>query len=307
MAHGRRRVVTLLAFLNFVLLVAGVADQEWLTGGLTIIGESGLQSKAAARALGACAGCVSTAPGSLGDTIRIEFDAGLQKMSQFSTWNYPFSGEAGSRDCVYNLQAWLGNFNAGTTISTAFSYGLNPISYSTFASTQGLLAFAATMQTLIWLVLVAVQYEAPVLGRHKHSLWAVRLASPFVTFFTMVGIIVFSTSSAKTEFCLALDPDGDAIGLPCGFGNGFRVTIAAFVFGFVQIALAWFFMGVDLSARYSFAAGGSSSGGVGSGSSSGLGSSKGGYSYEPASTASFVGSSGGGYQDAEAGGFQSTA
>ncbi len=71
-----------------------------------------------------------------------------------------------------------------------------PIDQGVFNSTTGLLAFAAFLQAILYLAMVAIQYEAPYIGSNKYTMLAVQYGSPFVLFFTAVGMIVFSESCA---------------------------------------------------------------------------------------------------------------
>lgn len=96
--------------------------------------------------------------------------------------------------------------------------GMAPISPATFASTLGLVGFAAFLQITVWLTMALVQYQAPFVSESLRALWFVRIVSIASVFFITVAVINFGAAPIRTEFCKAFDPDANFNGLPCGFG-----------------------------------------------------------------------------------------
>jgi len=173
---------------------------------------------------------------------------------------------------------------------------MKPLKYSTVSATLGLLAFAATLQIIARLAMALFQYQAPCVSETAKTLHVVRGLTIAVLFFIIVALLVFGTAPLKTDFCHAFDPDAEFNGLPCGYGNGFNIAIAAAVFGAVQVALAWSFMTLDLPAMYAFSAGGAA-GGAGSGKgafessgSAGMGFNSAGFGDASAAPPAFTGS-----------------
>jgi hypothetical protein len=155
--------------------------------------------------------------------------------------------------------------------------GASPLDGGVFAATVGLLGFAATLCGVAWLLLAAVQYEAPLVSGWKHAMLAVRVLLGSTAFFTFVAIVYFGVAENKDNFCLAFEPEGQGWVGTCGFGDGFNVGIAALVFSVLTTVVSAAWMRADLGSRYEFssAGGGGKAGydqvGMGGGSHSGEG------------------------------------
>lgn len=135
-----------------------------------------------------------------------------------------------------------------------------------------------------WLVMVAVQYHVPRISTSTTSLWAARGLAVGAAFFTLVAVLNFGASTIKSEFCSAFDPDANFLGLPCGFGAGFNIGVAAIVFSVATAVASFLHMGLELPQAYEFS---SASADSGLKASFGSGASASASSYEP------VGESGG--------------
>lgn len=288
--RGRRRVVALTGFLTFILAVAAATSQNWVSGGLeytfTSLAEAPL-----------CESCGLSAP-SLGATVRIEFALGLSQLGQSTEYDYPYTGERATRDCIFDVEPYIRNINAAAvsndTSPRNIWYGAEPIPVGKFNSTLGLLGFAAFLMLISWITIVSVQYGVPRISTSKASLWTVRGLGVAVTFFLAVAVINFGASAIKAEFCKAFDPDAAFLGLPCGFGSAFGCAIAAIVFALLHTLAAFLHMGLDLPQSYGFSGAGSS-GLDGAGLGAKFGGSASAASYEPVETP-LTASASGGYQ-----------
>lgn len=131
--RGRRRVVALSGFLTFILAVAAATSQNWVAGGLeytfTTVAEAPL-----------CESCGVTAP-SLGATVRIEFALGLSTLGQSTEYDYPYTGERATRDCIFDVEPYVRNINAAAvsndTSPRNIWYGAEQIPVGKFNSTLG--------------------------------------------------------------------------------------------------------------------------------------------------------------------------
>lgn len=181
--------------------------------------------------------------------IQHVFNLGLDDFTMDSSVTLPYSQIATERTCKFDLTDFIAEVNAAAaSTSPGFNLwaGLQPISLSTFSATRGLLGFAAFTAIVTWLAMVGLQYEAGFVASPK-TVWVVRGLTINTTFFAIIGLIVFGTSSVKSEFCKAFDPDAQFTGLGCGYGNGYNLNVAALVFALFTVILAWAYMKLDLS------------------------------------------------------------
>lgn len=90
---GRRRVVALLSFTTFCLLVAACADNDWVVGGLEY-NFSATEALTVDQVSAACNGCLAGLDrGMLGDTVTLQFHLGLSSLSQATSYAMPYTGE----------------------------------------------------------------------------------------------------------------------------------------------------------------------------------------------------------------------
>lgn len=252
LAVGKRRAVTYLAFLSFVLLVAAIDADDWVTGGLEFDIPTQVSMPPRMSSLCEQFDLPTATPNNLRVTIAPTFHMGLLHFTRDGTTFARWSGASIEEFRSNPLKDRLADLNAGTQNNGSFWYGLNPIDVGVFNSTIGLLAFASFLQAVVYMAMVAIQYEVPNIGNNKYTLLAVKYLGPAVLFFTIVGIINFGASTVKTEFCTAFDPDSNFNGTFCGYGTGFNLGIACVIFTISQSALIWFWMPQDLGARYEF-------------------------------------------------------
>lgn len=257
-----------------MLLVASATDEEWIEGGYEFTFEPNQVSMLADVDAG-CMGCdvpstiirKATAPGMLGATIHREFLLGLDAITIETQFNMRFTNEAVQQDCVFPLGPWLRDINAAAASNNTSPWnrwqGMQPIKESTFQATLGLVGFACFLQVVAWLAMVLVQYQSPFVSESLRTLWLVRVLAIGSVFFAIVALLVFGTAPIKKEFCAAFDPDAAFNGLPCGWGNGFNVCVAAVVFGVLQALAAWFYMPMELPQAYTFSKQGQGAGVVG--------------------------------------------
>ena len=181
---------TIFAFLAFVLIAAGQADEEWISGGFENNNWSALppSERAAAipeRLAKVCPSCVEL--GALGDTFTRRFNLGLHIMTVEGSYYFNNTGKNSYRECQYPLVStrirgqgsiedlnhrfarsaarnffeasmyapsssvpcpvvqndFIDNFNAAINQGQSWAVGLSPINWAVFASTQGMLVFAA--------------------------------------------------------------------------------------------------------------------------------------------------------------------
>lgn len=173
------------------------------------------------------------------DTSRVEFEAGLSNYIQEIQYTFPYSQQKSEITEIINLNDFVNDFNAGTSVSSSYSYGQQPIDGSIFSSTTGLLAFSVCLQIIAIGILTCVQYKIYKVGTHKYSLWLVRLLLAFSAFFNLVGILVYGTSSIKLQLCSTLDPDAQVIGKSCGYSNGFGSGIVGLLFILFSLTVSW--------------------------------------------------------------------
>lgn len=243
--------VTYIAFLSFVFLVASIDADDWVTGGLefdipTSVSSPRVQAVAEEFSL------PTSTPNNLRVTITPTFHMGLLRFTRDGTTFARWSGASIEEYRSNYIKDRLDDINAGTKQNTSFWYGLNPIDVGVFNSTIGLLAFASFLQAVVYLAMVAIQYEAPQIGSHKYTLMTVQYGTPVIAFFTVVAVIVFGASPVRKEFCTAFDPDSDFNGTFCSYGAGFDLGITSVIFCIFQAVLVWFWMPRDLGARYEF-------------------------------------------------------
>jgi len=135
------------------------------------------------------------------------FTLGLTRAYFEQPYTYANSGEAGTQVREYDVQAFIRDINAGSQNVNSIFFGLKIIPTSIFPATQGLLAFAAFLQVVLWILLMLLSYDLPSLVNFKWSPLIIRLLAVSTAFFTFVAVLVFMTSNLKTEFCSIFDPD----------------------------------------------------------------------------------------------------
>lgn len=234
---GRRRVLLLVAGLITWLNIAALKSNEWVEGYLEFapVTPNRILSGIGGR------------PGGLGDKALgavtwVEFEAGLSVYEQEVLYTFPHSQEQVEIEEFFPVSAFVNDFNAATSVPGSYSYGMSPMDGSVFSSTMGLIAFAVTLMLLAFGLVASVHYELPYVGTHKYSLWTARLLLAFAAFFDLVGVLVFGTSSVKTQICSAVDPDAQVTNMSCGFSEGFGSAVTALVFSILLVAYAWIYV-----------------------------------------------------------------
>ena len=56
---------------------------------------------------------------------------------------------------------------------------------------------------ILYLLLLAMMYETPIVSTHKYSMLIIKLLAPAIAVFSLIAIIVFGASGALSEFCKA--------------------------------------------------------------------------------------------------------
>jgi len=226
---GRRRVATYLAFLVFILMVAAVDDQEVVVGGVTRDAEP-------------------TGNGQFGLATR--FRVGWTEYAEARIRQLPGLGGNGPR-----LNTWIiYQLSDQLTPNITATWGLQdgPLTYPRFTTTRGLLIFAAVLSCILWVLLVAIQYELPYIGHHKMSINAARIICILACFFICVAAIYFASTGAMKNFCDTFDGWGSS--QTCFYGNSWVCAMVALFFSVLNAV--WMGLGVkgDLGARYTFSA-----------------------------------------------------
>lgn len=300
--QGRRRSATIFAFMAFVLMAAGQADEEWISGGFenqnwAALPPADRAASIPAKLRGICPGCTELGAAPLGDTFQRRFNLGLHRMTVEGSFYFNNSGVTSWRECQYPLIDFITDFNAAISGGTQqWALNLKQIAWAVFATTQGMLIFASINIAVAWLGLVAVMYEVPIVTGFKWTPLVLRLTSGAGSLFAIIGMIIFGTSPTKSEFCSVFDPDGDFLNLPCYFGNGFNNAAVAAAFSAGCSLMLWVYVSPDYSAGvYEFK--GASSIGGGSVSDAPLASSgEGGASVSASFQGSSSGATGSAYQ-----------
>lgn len=273
LAKGKRRTVTYLAFLSFVFVVAGLDATDWVAG--TSVFQGDISSADAKFHLGLLYfSSEFTRTGISGLVYTTSTSTAIA--DQLTQINFAINNP--QNDQVSNSQFY----------SLFAQANIKPISPTVFSSTIGLLAFAASLTTIAWLCMAAIQYDMPMHALvAKNIMLTVRVCLSLATFFTFVSILVFAASPVKGDFCTALDPGANANGQYCRYGVGFGLTITGLVFLILSTLLAWRWMPADFGARYEFNGAAGGSGGL----------VKGGFSNAESAVVVSSGGSGSGYQD----------
>lgn len=265
--QGRRRTATLLSILAFTLLVSAQGDEAWISGGFTITLNATRVAAPLPPAVSAlCAECVAVKaaqPPPLGATFQRRFNVGLHAMSVEGSRHYDVTNVDSYQTCAYDLKDWINEYNSGVWSS-------KPISWTTVQSTQGLLIFGAILLGFTCLGLCAVLLEVPTVVNWKWSPLAFRVGSLASAFFILVGVMVYGTSNILSDFCDTFDSNGNAVGLPCFFGDAFNMAIAAGFFAALSSFVLWRYTASDFTSAvgaYEFKSG-VSAGAFGSGDAS---------------------------------------
>lgn len=259
-ARGKRRVVTYMAFISFVLIAAALGDQEWIYGA----SETDIySSKAPSRLLGAIveASCPEMGDEPHGErnlqfrpvTKESYFQVGLATAAVVTARQAPYVNEEITSVCGWRLYDFLNDWNDGVSTSGSYLSKGKIVSYSAIQATEGLLGFALVLQLLAWFGMALVQYDAPMIGSSKNTVLAVRILQGVALLITFAAVVNFGTSSSMTEFCSAFDPHPDK-NKGCGYSSGFAIGIAAIVFLTANTALSCLWMSWDLSSRMTFGA-----------------------------------------------------
>ena len=109
-----------------------------------------------------------------------------------------------------------GAFMSSPSCFLWYNLGFKPIDPMKFSAITGMLGFAAFLQIVIWLQLIAVQYELPKLSTWSfmrvNAIVFVRILSVLSLFFAGVGVLnLTSGNTVLNEFCQAC---------VCGGGGG---------------------------------------------------------------------------------------
>lgn len=183
----------------------------------------------------------------LGVTITPMFHLGLTTYTQGGGTPMRYSGAVVDRECYYAIADEIDNINAGTKVNGTFWYGLQPLSITVFNATFGLLGFASFLQIIVYLTFVCISYDAPFVSTHAKTPLFIRIFATASFFFTFVAIVYFGSSSIKSSFCNAFDPDTRFNNTFCGYNTGFNIGIAALVFTIIQALMLWVWLPADFN------------------------------------------------------------
>ena len=111
---GKRRLITYSSFITFCLIVAALADQEWVSGGLEFTVGATRDGTPLSDMDCLAAPCLAGLDTSrmLGATVQVSFQLGLSTVGQNTAYNMPFTGEAVERDCQLPTLPFLRYINA---------------------------------------------------------------------------------------------------------------------------------------------------------------------------------------------------
>jgi len=264
-ARGKRRAATYFSFLTFVLIVAAMDANDWVTGGVEfdiggtlgtnldtlpteikeLCSNTGTNLYEYEEALSRQIVVGADNKPMLGVTITPMFHLGLTTYTQGGQWFMRYSNVAVDRECYFAIADEINNINAGTKVNGTFWYGLQPLSISTFNSTFGLLGFASFLQIIVWLAFVCIAYDAPFMSTHPKTPLVIRVVAVGSLFFTFVAIVYFGTSGIKASFCNAFDPDTRFNNTFCGYNTGFNIGISALIFTILQAIMLWLWLPAD--------------------------------------------------------------
>ena len=215
--------MTYLAFVCFVLLAAATDDEEWVKGGIQYAARRRMLAphgdSAAALAADALEG-----DGSLGAPAPANsqfFAVGLTSATVSGNWYSYNSGKSFPRACTSPIGPYIRNWNAGIGPGSNTRWAnAKPIKVDTFQDTLGLMGFATAMQVrpggvvaaprcsasaqlrpyclppvqgVAWILMAAIQYEAPFISTQKSAIFAVRILMFVSNFFAFLGVVVFGS------------------------------------------------------------------------------------------------------------------
>ena len=235
-ADGRRRLVGLLAFISFALVIAATVAPKWVAGGIDFPVDNAEVSATAHFRVDLTQVVIefqqpgdAYSPG--GITAYVTYPRKTWMARQIAAATTP-NCVRGSPDVVPGDN----NYWCGIAIEN-FNRDIDAV--------YGLWVFSSVLITVAWLMSWSLMASAPVFENPLSFKVLAGLLSS-AAFFSTIGLIVFAASKISSTFCSVFDPVEPTTPGPslsyCGYHDGFDIAIAGVVWSGLTALLVWFWL-----------------------------------------------------------------
>ena len=235
-ADGRRRLVGLLAFISFALVIAATVAPKWVAGGIDFPVDNAEVSATAHFRVDLTQVVIefqqpgdAYSPG--GITAYVTYPRTTWMARQIAAATTP-NCVRGSPDVVPGDN----NYWCGIAIEN-FNRDIDAV--------YGLWVFSSVLITVAWLMSWSLMASAPVFENPLSFKVLAGLLSS-AAFFSTIGLIVFAASKISSTFCTVFEgpvnEGNDTVLNYCGYHDGFGIAVAAAVMTGISALIMVFYM-----------------------------------------------------------------
>ena len=235
--EGRRRLIGLLAFISFALVISATTSRNWVAGSIDFAVDGAAVSSTAHFRVDLSnvvieyqAAADNWSPG--GQTAFITFSRSAWIARQIAAATTQ-GCERGVEDPSVGEQNWW----CGLAI-TNFNKDMDAV--------YGLMVFSCILITVAWLMTTALTSGASTLFENPRSFQVLAGLLIATAFFNTVAILAFVGAKISPTFCSVFEgpvnQENDTYLNYCGYHDAFGIAIAAAVVSGITALLTWFWL-----------------------------------------------------------------